>query len=475
MSMKKTIAILLLLCFLLPLAGCAGKQTAPTPWLRHNVARLFAPLSRESRFMIDAKAVEGSAAGKAAMDTSADGRTALAWVDTAVWYVSEKGVDPLGTGIGSAELSFDGRYAAYLEGDELKLFDGQKRTAQTIEGGIASLVQVAFSPNSGAFAYTVCFTGDLTRRVTKLSVGGEVSEPFPGRNTVVLAVSDDASVIWFLEGAELALRVRVNGEERDVSSEVGAATSFNFTNDLSEAAFGRNDGTWALYRISDGSTKELGGGYQFTLKTDIYSINMITAIVYINDIDTFTGGFWLKRSRDANDDYVYELCLMDENGGLTRIAGDVREYAAAPDGSGVYYNAEGVVSFADIKGETKEIFPMASGLALTDGGVLYSLNAAFGVSVYDGAEKSVELPGGDAASVSAIGSVGLAIDADGALYSLNGTKITKLMDNVTRMDKRAGQVIIYAEPAEIEGEVIYNVYMTADGERFELQGRGIQP
>lgn len=474
MSMKKTIAILLLLCFLLPLAGCAGKQTAPAPWLRHNVARLFAPLSRESRFMIDAKAVEGSAAGKAAMDTSADGRTALAWVDTAVWYVSEKGVDPLGTGIGSAELSFDGRYAAYLEGDELKLFDGQKRTAQTIEGGIASLVQVAFSPNSGAFAYTVCFTGDLTRRVTKLSVGGEVSEPFPGRNTVVLAVSDDASVIWFLEGAELALRVRVNGEERDVSSEVGAATSFNFTNDLSEVAFGRNDGTWALYRISDGSTKELGGGYQFTLKTDIYSINMITAIVYINDTASFTGGFWLKRSRDANDDYVYELCLMDEQGGLSTVASGVTDYAARPDGSGVFYEADGGIFLAGSDGGTQAVSPAGSGISMTDDGItLYFINGAYGAESWPGG--AVGIPGGSVSSICAIGSVGLCINSEGELYRISGSKAEKVMDSAVRMDKRAGQVIIYAEPTEIEGEVIYNVYMTADGERFELQGRGIQP
>ena len=166
---------------------------------------------------------------------------------------------------------------------------------------------------------------------------------------------------------------------------------------------------------------------------------------------------------------------MDEEGAITEIAGNVRDYAAAPDGSGVYYNAEGVVSFADIKGGTKVIFPMASGLALTDNGRVYCLNAASGVSWYDGGQKSLELPGGDATSVSAIGSVGLAIDADGALYSLKGTKMTKLMDNVTRMDKRWGQLIVYANETDIEGEKLYDVYMTADGIKLELMARSVQP
>ena len=471
--MKRILPLLLIICLLLPLCGCRGKKAEPQ--LAHNVARLYTPLTRESRFALDAKLIEGSVPGKAYMDTSADGRAALAWVDTAVWYVSEKGVEKLGTGIASAELSFDGRLALWQDGGALMLLDGKTGERKTLDTGIGTLVQLAVSPKSESVMFTAVYSGDLTQKVTKLYREGKLTEMFEGRGATVLAVSDDADTVYFLEGQKAEFKVSEGGKETVISSEVGAASNYNFTNDLSEAAFGREDGTWQLFRLKTGESADLGDGYQFTLKTDIYSMNMITAFVYINDTDTFTNGFWVKRGRDANDNYIYTICLMDENGGLTRIAGDVREYAAAPDGSGVYYNAEGVVSFADIKGETKEIFPMASGLALTDGGVLYSLNAAFGVSVYDGAEKSVELPGGDAASVSAIGSVGLAIDADGALYSLNGTKITKLMDNVTRMDKRWGQLIIYANETEIEGEKLYDVYMTADGKKLELMARSVMP
>ena len=471
--MKRILPLLLIICLLLPLCGCRGKKAEPQ--LSHNVARLYTPLTRESRFALDAKLIEGSVPGKAYMDNSADGRAALAWVDTAVWYVSEKGVEKLGVGISSAEISFDGRLALWQDGDALMLLDGKTGERKTLDTGIDTLVQLAVSPKSESVMFTAIYSGDLTQRVTKLCRGGALTEMFEGRGATVLAVSDDAETIYFLEGRKAEFKVSEGGRETTISSEVGAASNYNFTNDLDEAAFSTDDGSWRLFRLKTGESVDLGSGYQFTLKTDIYSMNMITAFVYINDTDTFTDGFWVKRGRDANDDYIYTVCLMDEEGAITEIAGNVRDYAAAPDGSGVYYNAEGVVSFADIKGGTKVIFPMASGLALTDNGRVYCLNAASGVSWYDGGQKSLELPGGDATSVSAIGSVGLAIDADGALYSLKGTKMTKLMDNVTRMDKRWGQLIVYANETDIEGEKLYDVYMTADGIKLELMARSVQP
>ncbi|MBR3381552.1 MAG: hypothetical protein IKG85_00730 [Clostridia bacterium] len=471
--MKRFFCIVLAALIAAALAGCSGGGSAG-PVLSHNIARLYFPDERVSRFVLDGGLIEGSVPGKALMDTSADGRTSLAWVDTAVSFVSAEGAEALGTGISAAEISFDGRKAVWLDGNELKLYSAETRKTEVIASGVEKLTQAAISPQSECMAFTLRFEGE-DADVCRLFRAGELTELLPDERATVLAVSDDGSLVYYLVAATGEFRVRRGEESVTVFDSCGGATNYNFTNDLKEAAFNGEDGVWRLWRLEDGSLTELGGGFQFTLKTDIYSMNLITAFVYINDVETFTNGLWLKRVK-ANDSYEYTVCFMDGKGDLRVLAENADAYAASPDGSCVYYTAGGELFRAKVNGGTERIASMVNDFCLTeDGKNLYFIDGASEVELYTGSGRPERVIAGEVSSVSAIGSRGLCIKADGTLWSLRGAKTEKLLDNASYMDKRSGQLMVYADETEVEGASLYSVYFTTDGASLSLLGERVMP
>ncbi|MBO6061306.1 MAG: hypothetical protein J6P98_04235, partial [Clostridia bacterium] len=260
--MKKTLVFITLLALIaVAAAGCAGSRAEQGPALSHNVARIWFPAERISRFALDGKVIEGEVTGQAFMDASADGRTSIAWVDTTPYFVSESGVDQLGAGIDVAVVSFDGRYAVYLTEGELRMFSVETRDCTVLMEGVASAQQIAVSPKSESVLFTVSLEGEGVTRKTFLYTGGSVQEVYEGRGVIAIAVSDDASVRYFYDFKAGAFCADVSGEERVISEKCDNSTNYNFTNDLSEVAFRDTEGENHWYRLRDGRMTDLGGGF----------------------------------------------------------------------------------------------------------------------------------------------------------------------------------------------------------------------
>ena len=469
----RPVALAAAILLALPLAACGGRKADVGPRLEHNTARFYSPSERVSRFTIDCEPVPGKAKGRAFMETSARGNTGLAWVDTAVYFVSAAGVDALGTGIAAAEISFDGGKALFLDGNALKLYSVDTRASQTIDSGISSIVQFAFSPSDESIAFTAYYEYAPETIRTKLYKDGQLTEPFAGRSVIVLAVSDKADIIWYREFAGGEVCVECGGERTVVSENCGADANYNFTNDLREAAFNTSDGMNHLWRLDTKTSSELGEGFDYTLKTDVFSISTKTLFTYINDVDTFTDGFWQKRVRNGNG-YLYSIGFIDGSGNIKWLAESAECAAAAPDGSRAAWVKGGLLYSTDLEGKNTRLASEVDSIAFSDdpgelfftsGDVLYFVKDLSRPERISSGVAQYEVMGGRCVFVR----------GDGALCCADSSKAEELMSGFASIEKRAGQLLAYADPVSEGDQTVYKAYVSPDGRSFTLVGEGIQP
>ena len=467
--MRKILALALAALTAAALCACGGNTASR---LEHNVARFYSRDTRESRFTIDGKLVDGSVRGVAYMETSARGDTSLAWVDTALYFVSEKGVDALGTGIGTAEISFDGQLALFLEGDELKCYRLEDRSISALDTGISAVIQFAISPESKSIVFTAVYGEEETPRAM-LYKDGELTRLFADRSVVVLAVSDDAGLIWYYDSDEASFCAQENGETVTVSKDCAAGTNFNFTNDLKEVEYDTADGVNRLFRLASKKETELGEGFDITLKTDVYSISTVTLFTYINDADTFTNGLWQKRVR-YDGGAVYSVGHIDNNGEITWLAENASKCEAAPDGSRVIWLKGGQLYSTDLKGNNTLLSSDADGFALTgDGSETYFVSN--GVIYYVRGTGKASRFDTDVSEIKMLGNVCVYLKQDGRLMAAEKGVGKEVMSGAARLDQRAGQLIVYTDPVEADGEKLYRAYVTADGRSFGQVGENIRP
>ena len=472
-TLKKIAALAAAALMLLPLAACGGRKARVGPALAHNAARFHTPADRTSRFMIDGVPVPGEVKGRAYMETSARGDTSLAWVDTALYFVSAAGVDSLGTGIGTAEISFDGRKALFLEGNELKLYSADTRQTSVIDGGISSVVQFAVSPGGERIAFTACYEEAEDDPRTKLYGNGQLTELLTGRDATVLAVSDDANILWYFEFESGELCVESGGERIVVSNACGADANYNFTNDLSEVAFNTADGVNHLWRLASRTETTLGEGFDYTLKTDVFSISTVTLFTYINDVPTFTNGLWQKRVR-TDGGYEYGVGLIDENGGIKWLAENASQALAAPDGSRTAWVAGGRLYSTDLEGVNTTLASDVDRIAFAaDPDELYFISGD--VLCFVRGENRPERIGSGVTGFETFGEYCVYITNDGSLFCAKGARAEQIGSGFVRMEKRAGHMLAYADPVTEDGDTLYTAYISTDGRSFTPVGKGIKP
>ncbi len=480
MKSKRIMLILLAAVMLLPLSACKKKSAGAAelgPKLSHNVARVYEKTARRSRFVIDGKPVEGEVTGEAFMDPAASGSTALAWVDTTVYFVSEKGIDKLASNVGSAEISFDGRYALYLVGTDLMLYSVETRSSEIVDSAVSAVLQFAFSPGGSSIMFTANYPSSGTERVTKLYKDGKLTTMLEGMNAMVLAVSDDADIIYYFSFRDNSFCVDQNGERYVITRECGAATNYNFTSDLSEATYNTRDTENHWFRLSDKMTADLGQGFQYTLKTDIYSSASVSQPVYINDVTSYTGGFWLKRTR-LESLYIYDVGVMNENGAVNWLCKNTKQYALLPDGTGVVwmdnnhvyktgldgkavdYGAD-VIDFA-VSGDSQYVY------YLNRGGQLYAVKNPKKPSLIDSKVSDITVAGNNCLYIRN------KLDDAGELMRVCGKDPAKLLDGVSGFERRAGHTLIYAEPSVHGDTTLYKIYFTVDGESAEYFAEGVE-
>lgn len=474
--MKKTIAIMLLAALLLGLCACA--KTVPGAHLTANIARVYTPENRTSRFVLNGTELEGSVIGKAYFDAAADGRTALAWVDTVLYFVSEKGVDSLGTDIGTAEISCDGKSALYLMGDMLYSYSLETRESRVVDTSVASVIQFAFSPHGECAVYTVSYDEEPDVYRTMLLKEGWITPVLEGKNAVVLAVSDDAKTIWYYDINAQALCAEADGVRTEVSKECGAATNYNFTNDLNEVIFSTDDSREIFYRLSDGLTCELGTGFGYSLKTDVYSISKVNLFAYVNDVNSFLDGFFMLR-RKGQESYIYTLGYLSAKGAVKTIAEEAYKYLISADGKRVLWlGIDGLYS-AGASGKAQRIAEDA--VDIIDGGdgnTVYYQSSALSLFMIKGSGKPEKLDtlvesaavfGGECWYIKEYK------NGAGTLMRTGGGEAEKALENAARIDLRAGQLMIYADPVNDGTKTLYTLYIYTQETGLKLISEGVEP
>ena len=487
---KKTAALLLAVLICAFAAGCTGQRVETGPQLAHNVARMWFPKERVSRFVLDGRLIDGEAAGQAFMDVSADGRTGIAWVDTAAYFVDETGVRPLGTGISTAVVSFDGKYALYHAEGELRMMAAGTGEYTVIETGLASVQQIAASPATRSVLFTATYENDGVNRRTMLYSDGSLTPVYEGRSVMALAVSDDASLRFFYDFEQGAFCVDRGGEEKVVSTGCDSNTNYNFTNDLSEVAFRIKDGVNYLYRVDGGILTELGPGFDYTLKTDVYSMSTTTLIAYINDVQSFLNGLWLVRS-SVEGVYVYGVGRLTSEGELEMLVENASDYKVG--GGRIAWLGGGRLYSTDMRGKTRELASDVTSFVLSDDGtyVYYISNAGslFGIKG-TGKPKKLDSNVSDCAQIGDTLFYIKDAEPHGTEKTGELCRLTALgsgesvMHNAAAFDKRWGQLMVYAYPPEDgsgeprletdEGFTACRVYFTADGAELTLLGEGVE-
>ena len=462
------LAVLMAAC----LCGCGGAKAGTGPRVMHNVARFYYSNERKSVFAVDGKLIDGSVTGMAEMTTSARGDTSLAWVDSALYFVSEKGVDSLGTGIGTAEISFDGRIALYQEGNELKLYRLEDRSITVIDSGIASIVQFAVSPSGSSIAYTCAYEGAEEQFSTALYKDGAKEPLLAGGRAAIMAISDDAARIWYFDLDKNALCVTDGGDTIVVSSDVGPDANYNFTNDLGEVAFNTSDGMNHLYRLASKSETELGTGFDFTLKTDVFSISTVTFFTFINDVSTFTDGLWQKRVR-SDDGTLYSVGFIDGDGNIAWLAENAASCGALADGSRVIWVIGGQLYSTDMEGNNTKLASDVDEFFISESGNdVYFLSED--VLYHVSGEKRPERIGEGVIDAAVRGNVCVYVTEGGELKAAKGNSLRAMNFGAVSLDARSGQMIAYADPRTDGDTTLYKAYISADGLEFTEIGDGIR-
>lgn len=484
--MKKFIAFAVVLLAVLSAVSCkSGPDTpysAPAsaetgPLLGANIARVYTPASRESRFILNGEPIEGSVVGKAYFDAAADGRTALAWVDTVVYFVSEKGVDRLGAGISTAELSFKGDEAFYQLGDKLYKYSLETRSSEVVDEGIMSVIQFAISPSGASVMFTAVYNDAPGEYRTKLLRGGSLAPALEGMAGAVIAVSDDAETVWYMDPSK-GFCADVGGETRVVSAECDAASNYNFTSDLGEVIFSTKDGRQILYRLGDGKTSELGTGFGYSIKTEIYSMSKVTLFSYINDVLTFENGLFMLRNT-VGESYAYTVGLIRDDFSVSILAENAKKYAASPDGERIIWLKDEALYSTDMSGKTEELSSSAVSFDLSPDGktLLFITSEGLLYSVKDGSFTEID---GSVSSCAALDGCFIYIkDKTGQTGTLcshsaeGGTR--ELMPNVSRFNKRHGQVLVYADPEAYGDTDVYTLFISTNGLGLTKISEGVEP
>ena len=480
---KRIAAAAMLIALLAGACACSGRAGVGA-MLGSNIARVYTPDDRTSRFIMNGTELEGTVTGKAYFDAAADGRSALAWVDTVLYFVSEKGVAPLGADIGTAEISCDGKTALFLAGSELYRYSVETGSSEVIDEGITQVVQFAFSPKGGSVMYTACYEDAPEEYRTKLYKDGKLSPALSDRNAVVIAVNDPADTVWYFDITAQALCAEVNGERTEVSKECGAATNYNFTNDLNEVIFSTSEdrefsnsvSREVFYRLKDGLTCELGTGFGYSLKTDVYSISKVNLFAYVNDASSFLDGYYMLRQK-TDDGYVYSLGYLDKKGKATLFTEQAYKYLTAEDGSRiVWLGADGLFGVTP-SGKTTKLAEDVSDLVGIDGGDLYYISEAGSLLVIKGNGSPKKLDTGVRLAETFGGACWYVKDyknGAGTLMKISGGEPENALENVARLDRRAGQLLIYADPMSDGTKTVYTLWIyTAAG--LNKTAEGVEP
>ncbi|MCR5808301.1 MAG: hypothetical protein K6G56_01925 [Clostridiales bacterium] len=477
--MKKTVTAILILACLLALSAC-GSGIETGNMLDTNIARIYSRAERQSVFVRNGELIEGSVRGKAVFDIAADGKTALAWVDNIVYFVSEKGVDLLASGTDSAEISFDGRLAFFLLDGKLCRYSADTRLTETVLEGVRSIEQIAISPRGESAVFTLEREGGQENESLLLR-GGELKPVLEDTKCIVLAVSDGADTLYYLEPSGGRFCVR-NGEETFVISEnCGAASNFNFSNDLGEVNYTVNDGKSRLFRLSDKLDVVLCEGFGFTMKTDIYSMGAFTIPVYINDVSSFTNGLFLKRTK-TEAGYVYDVFSINGKGETKPLIDGAEEYKLAAGTKRVIWIENGKLSSTTFSGKTKQLASDAVSFEVSkDGNTVYWVSAANTLFMIKGNGKPLKLDSG-VDSIAAVGS-GCAYIKDaaagengaGTLFFYENGSSKQVLTSAVRFDRRKGQLMVLTDPAADGSKTLFSVYVTVNGRDYTLFGENVEP
>lgn len=479
--MKKQV-IALLIAFLMLIASlcaCSGTAKNEGSRLASNVARMYENSERKSHFMLDAQKIEGEVPGMAFMSTSAFGDTSLAWVGSTLYFVSSKGIDKLGTGIETAELSFDGRVALWLDGGTLYKYCVDDRSTTPLVEGLESIVQISISPKSETILCTVVYANeDGGEYVTLICDKDGVKEY--SHSMICFAVSDDADIVYYYDMTEKALTVKQGDEAYAISTNCNSATNYNFTRNLKELTYSDADGLNHLFVLDTKADTTMGSGFGVTEKTDVFSISTITFFTYINDIDSFRGGVWMER-RTVDGSYVYDLGFINSAGEVNWLVQNAVQYFVTPDQSRIIWLGllDKLSSTRVSNGKTVELAGDVYSFDTTaDGSRVYYLTMAKSLFTVKGTGKAQKA----AASVmdyAVMGDVCAYITEDGALHYANAANTYDVADitKAASFDKRAGMLILYANQKDgDDGETyVYDAYCSADGMNYSLAFGDIEP
>lgn len=466
------------------LAGCGAKPFECDSLLEHNVARSFTTADRTSHFIIDGVEAPGTMQGVAVMDASADGRTALAEVNSvSVAFVSKDGVDMLGTSVLNAEISFDGRVACYVSGTDFMRYCLDTRTSEVLAGSIYSVKQIAISPKSECIALSALYENEGEKARSVLFTEGGEKPILDGINASVLAVSDDGSVIYYLDRDTNEFRVSKGGQTALISNEHGANSVYNFTNDLSEVSYLTSANKNMLYRLEDGANIELCEGFGFTLKTNIYSISRGDIPVYINDTGSFLSGLFVRYKYLEGEKY-YDVGQVDKNGAIAWLIEDCRDYQVVYPEGRIISLLGSVLRSTDSKGKTKQLATdVASFKAASDGGCIYYKSAANSLFVIKGTGKPKRIETGVSSFALINGycfyicgkPAGEDLETEGRLMRTDGKNTVDMGMDAVRFDTRAGQLLIYTDPEKTEYGIYYGLLYTANGVDFTAEFKSVEP
>jgi hypothetical protein len=481
--MKKLLVLLMALAFAASFCACGPKLEAGSQ-LAHNVARTFTKEDRISHFIIDGREVGGSMTGYAVIDASADGRTALAEVNSiSVAFVSEAGVDMLGTSVFNAEISFDGKVACYVDGENFMLYSVDSRSGKVLAENIYAVKQIAISPSSRCIGLSALYTGDGEKASTVLIKDGVTTPILEDVNASIIAVSDDGSLYYYIDRGSNDFWVCANGERKLISEEFGANSVFNFTRDLSEVSYLTAAGVNMLFRLEDGSNRELCEGFGFTLKTNIYSISRGEVPVYINDVDSFLSGLFV-RYKSLNGERYYDVGLVGDDGAISWLVEDCRDYQVIASQGRILSTLGSVLRSTDLKGKTKQLATdVVSFKATEDGKYTYYQSAANSLFMIKGTGNPKRIETGVSSFALLNGycfyicgkPAGEELETAGKLMRTDGKNTVDMGKNAVRFDTRAGQLLVYTDPAGTGDEVTYGLAYTSDGENFTAEFTGVEP
>lgn len=475
--LKTVISALLAGVLILPAACSKKKQDSPR--LEHSLLYFYNKSDNATSFYADGKKLTDRINGAITSIGTVDGREGFVVAASALYRINDEGLLKIyPAAVTNAVPALNGGRILFATATKVHLYDEASGDYAELEGIEAdSIIDLALSPSGSAAGVTVAKDGHM---MSYIYSGGKVSQY--GADKCIVAVSDDASIVYYIDAVDQELSGTLHFVKDGKDSEITAQASpyFELNRDLTEITFDISGKTHIsrngekARKLADSSMLSYAGSQRTNMGGK-------ACTTVLKNTDTMLDGLFYTNlvGEDADDNKYdqYDVYYVDSSLSCSTLVLGATQFSASEDRKSILTvvdNALYKVSAYNPKSPelvSSNVYMYCCARDLSD---LHCLDVYGNVTRLENGKKSVALVTGiDLIKRLENGTVLCYCSAErnGTIFALKVDRAVPVAVEVNYFEVY-GNVVTYLTNYN-ETEHTYDLYISENGEDYELNEQGV--